>query len=60
MTATRARAAARAHDAMMTAATVIYNAIPWALGKQDLERQRVELAEALVGEFHCAAGRARP
>ncbi len=39
------------HNAMMTEATAIYNAVPWSLGKQDLARNRAEIAEALVGEF---------
>lgn len=37
-------------DQMIGRAMLIYNEVPWAFGKQDLDRNRAELAEALVGE----------
>lgn len=45
-------------DQMMSWATVLYSAVPEALGKGDQARYRGQLAEALVGQW-IEAGRPR-
>lgn len=39
------------YDAMMSWATVLYDAIPEHLGPQDMRRNRGEVGEAIVGQW---------
>jgi len=50
MNVTDRRKLDRDHDHMTGRAMVIYNRLPWDIGKQDMERNRCEIAEAIVGE----------
>ncbi len=39
------------HNEMMARALLVYNRLPWAMGKGDLARWRVQISEQLVGQF---------